>query len=302
MHVGGVAANTALALRAWGIDVHLFGSVGRDAFGDFVLRTLLKAGIHTGEVQRTSRALTGLLYINVTPDGQRTFFGSRGANQVTEPSRVTTVTSRRCAAAHLVGYSFLNPRPEKTAREILRVFRKHGKWVSLDIGMEPAQKSPEKIRRLLPYVDLVFVSSEEAGALTGHSNPHKAFRELERAGARDIVMKCGKRGCLIKQGAALCEVPPFSVHAIDSTGAGDAFTAAFLQGRLRGWPAPQAALLANAAGAAAASIVGAGMALADVTLTHRLLRRERLQPPWNSMRSGILRRPVRTLQRLRSPR
>jgi ribokinase len=288
MHCGGVAANTALALRSWGVHVHLAGCVGGDAFGDFLFRTLRKAGVHVRDVQRTSRALTGLLYINVTPDGQRTFFGSRGANQFTNPERFSSPTWNRCAAAHLVGYSFLNPGPEKTARQILRSFQSRCKPVSLDVGMEPAQRIPEKIRCLLPQMDVLFLSSEEAAALTCQSNPRRAFVELECAGAREVVMKCGKRGCLIRDGATVCEVPSFTVRALDTTGAGDALTATFLQARLRGWPMRLAALLANAAGAAAVSHMGAGTALCDVAEILRLLRRQRLPAPWGAIRSEVL--------------
>jgi sugar/nucleoside kinase (ribokinase family) len=290
LHCGGVGANCALAIAPWGIEVCLLGCVGQDVFGELLLDTLRETGVDTGGVQRNSRCLTGLLYINVTPDGQRTFFGSRGANQFMDPRRVAPGLLLRSAAAHLVGYSFLNPGPEKMARQILRKFHARGKWVSFDVGMEPSKRIPQKILRLLPQVDLLFVSSDEAAVLTGKSNPRKSFLQFQQAGAREIVMKLGKRGCLISDGGILREVPPFAVRAVDSTGAGDAFTAAFLQARLRGWSALEAALAANAAGAAAASRVGAGTMLSDVTGTLRLLRTQRMKRTWEEIRLQILSR------------
>jgi len=290
LHCGGVAGNTGLALRRWGIGVHLTGCIGRDAFGDLLFRALKKAGVATRDVQRTSRALTGLLYIHVTPDGQRTFFGSRGANQFTPLSRVSASVVDGCAAAHLVGYSFLDTDPGKMARQILRAFHSRSKPVSLDVGMEPCAKVPEKILHLLPQVDVVFLSSEEAAALTGQSNPRKSFLQLQRVGAKEIVMKLGKRGCLISDGDVFHEVPSFRVGTVDSTGAGDAFTAAFLQARLRGWSTPEAALVANAAGAAAASRVGAGTSLSDVPGIIRLLRAQRFRNHWEETRLQILSR------------
>lgn len=290
LHCGGVGANCALAIAPWGIQVRLLGCVGRDRFGDLLLDTLKRAGVDVRRVQRSVRSLTGLLYINVTPDGQRTFFGSRGANQFMEPTQVPASSLASCTAAHLVGYSFLNPGPEKMARQILRHFYSRGKWVSLDVGMEPCKRIPEKILRLIPQVDLLFVSSEEAAILTGQRNARKAFAQLQRAGAKEIVMKLGKRGCLISDGGVLREVPSFAVRAVDSTGAGDAFTAVFLQARLRGCPAVEAALAANAAGAAAACRVGAGTALSDVAGTLRLLRKRGKTGTWEKIRLRILRR------------
>jgi sugar/nucleoside kinase (ribokinase family) len=180
------------------------------------------------------------------------------------------------------------------ARQVLRAFLARHKRVSLDVGMEPSQRVPEKIFRLLPQIDLLFLSNDEAAAITGLRDPRKSFLKLQRAGAREIVMKLGKRGCLISDdGGVLREVPSFAVRTVDSTGAGDAFNAAFLQARLRGWPKPEAALLANAAGAAAASCVGAGTTLSDLSAIFRLLRRP-LRAPWGETRLRILSR-LRTI-------
>jgi len=290
MHCGGVGANCALAMAPWGINVRLLGCVGQDRFGDLLLDTLRKTGVDIRGLQRSSRALTGILYINVTRDGQRTFFGSRGANQFMGPLHVPAGWLLSSAAAHLVGYSFLNPGPEKMARQILRQFRSRGKRVSLDVGMEPSKRIPEKILGLVPQVDLLFVSSEEAAILTERSKPRRCFEQFERAGAKEIVMKLGKRGSLISDGGILRVVPSFAVRVVDSTGAGDAFTAAFLQARMRGWSTVEAALVANAAGAAAASRVGAGTMLSDVTGTLRLLRAQRLKGTWEEIRLQILSR------------
>jgi len=102
-------------------------------------------------------------------------------------------------------------------------------------------------------------------------------------------MKLGKRGCLIFDEGTLRQVPSFPVRAVDSTGAGDAFTAAFLQGRLRGWHVSEAALAANAAGAAAVSVVGAGERLPTLRQIARVLRAHRLKKPWEVVRLGVLR-------------
>jgi len=295
LNCGGVGANCALAIAPWGIKVCLLGCVGQDGFGDLLLDTLRRTGVDVGGVQRCSRSLTGLLYISVTPDGQRTFFGSRGANQFMDPTQVPVSSFVSCAAAHLVGYSFLNPGPEKMARQILRQFHSRGKWVSFDVGMEPSKRILQKILRLLPHVDLLFISSEEAAILTGQSNAHKSFLQIQRAGAKEIVMKLGKRGCLISDGGILREIPSFAVRAVDSTGAGDAFTAVFLQARLRGWSTLEAAVAANAAGAAAACRVGAGATLSDIAGTLRLLRGRSKRGTWAKIRLQILSR-VQTMR------
>ena len=97
-------------------------------------------------------------------------------------------------------------------------------------------------------------------------------------------------GCLIADRGELRNVPAFPVRSVDSTGAGDAFTAAFLQARLRGWPAPESALLANAVGAVAAGVVGAGDAAPTAKQVATLVRNSRLKREWETMRLRVLRR------------
>jgi sugar/nucleoside kinase (ribokinase family) len=290
LHCGGVGANCALALGRWGVPVQLRACVGADPLGEFVLRRLAAGGIDVRPVQRTTAAMTGLLYINVTPDGQRTFFGSRGANCLARPRPNNAKLRDGTVAASLMGYSFLDPGPEKAARQVLQAMHARGGWVSLDVGMEPSQRIPRKILRMAKMVDLLFVSSDEATALTGSREPHEAFRKLQMAGVRSVVMKLGKRGCLIAEAGELRTVPPFSVRVVDSTGAGDAFAAAFLQARLRRWPVVEAGLVANAAGAAAAGVVGAGDGAPTIKQIAKLVRRQRLAGPWEQVRLRVLRR------------
>jgi ribokinase len=290
LHCGGVGANCALALRRWGVSVQLIGSVGKDDFGGFLLKTLAADGVNVRCVRRTGKAMTGMLYINVTPDGQRTFFGSRGANQlVGRLGHSESSLLGRARAASLMGYSFLNEGGEAAAQQIIAAVRRKNGWVSLDAGMEPSKKIPGKILRVAKTVDLLFVSNEEATTLTGYCEPEKAFNSLLNLAIPAVVMKLGRRGCLIVDDGTVRQVPSFAVRAEDSTGAGDAFTAAFLQGRLRGWHIAEAALAANAAGAAAAGVVGAGERLPTLQQIVRVLRAQRLKNPWDAVRLRVLR-------------
>jgi len=289
LHCGGVGANCALALRRWGVTVQLIGCVGEDDFGGFLLKTLAARGVNVSCVRRTANAMTGMLYINVTPDGQRTFFGSRGANQwVGRLGKSDSKLIERARAANLMGYSFLNAGSEAVAQQIIAAVHRNGGWVSLDAGMEPSKKIPRKILRAARSVDFFFVSDQEAASLTGYHKPKKAFDCLLNLAIPNVVMKLGKRGCLIVDDGTELQVPSFSIHAVDSTGAGDAFTAAFLQAQLRRWPCAEAALAANAAGAAAASVVGAGERLPTRQQMVRVLSAARLQKQWDDVRLRVL--------------
>jgi sugar/nucleoside kinase (ribokinase family) len=234
--------------------------------------------------------MTGFFYINVTPDGERTFFGSRAANGRMEKLRSVQALCNGAAAAHLVGYNFLNPGPARAARKIEQTIHARSGWVSLDVGMAPSQQIPEKILQIIPSVDILLLSADEATLLTGTRDPRRALAALQKAGAREVVLKLGKSGCLISSNGGLERVPSFDVKMVDSTGAGDAFVAGFLQARLRRWPLEEAALAATTGGAAAVSFVGAGEKLPGSREAASLLRSQRLHGKWDAVRRSTLAR------------
>jgi sugar/nucleoside kinase (ribokinase family) len=246
--------------------------------------------------------MTGIFYINVTPDGERTFFGGRGANaQLRMPHRRTAFSSG-AVAAHVAGHSFLDPGPAQAATHLIKAIHARGGWVSLDVGMEPSKAIPQKILQITRSVDILLVSLDEAAALTGTHDPFQAFAALRKAGAREVALKVGPRGCLISDNDEPMLVPSFRVRAVDSTGAGDAFVAAFLQARLRGWPTIEGAIAANAAGALATTVVGAGQNLPGQREVAALLSAQRLPAKWDEARKRVLARLRHTNQHDRSPR
>jgi sugar/nucleoside kinase (ribokinase family) len=284
---GGVGANCAFGLARWGAAARLMGCVGQDIFSEHVLKILRASNVDVRHVQRTDAAMTGMFYINVTPDGERTFFGGRGANALLRlPHRGTALTNG-VAAAHIAGHSFLDRGPAQAAKHLIKAIHAHGGWVSLDVGMEPSKAIPQKILQMARSVDILLVSLDEASALTGTRDPFQAFVALRKAGAREVVLKVGRRGCLISESDRPLLVPSFVVHVKDSTGAGDAFVAAFLQARLRCWPAIESAIAANAAGALATTVIGAGQNLPGRREVAALLSTQRLKGKWDEARKRV---------------
>ncbi len=295
---GGVGANCAFGLAGWGVAAQLVGCVGQDTFGDYVLKALRESGVELRHVQRTSAAITGIFYINVTPDGERTFFGGRGANALLRLPSPSAVFGRGAAPVHIAGHSFLDRGPAQAVSQLIKAIHARGGWVSLDVGMEPSKAIPQKILQIIRGVDILLVSLDEAAALTGTGDPRRAFAILRKAGAREVVLKIGRRGCIVSAGSRPMLIPSFSVRVVDSTGAGDAFVAAFLQARLRGWPTIEASIAANAAGAVATTVVGAGQNLPGQHEVAALLRAHRLRGKWDEARKRVLAR----LRYSRSPR
>ena len=116
---GGVGANCAFGLARWGVAARLLGCVGQDMFSEYMLKILRAGNVDTRSVQRTAVAMTGMFYINVTPDGERTFFGGRGKPCAITVDSSATIGRPACNAA--ATSSRTNSEITKNASEILPV-------------------------------------------------------------------------------------------------------------------------------------------------------------------------------------
>ena len=99
---------------------------------------------------------------------------------------------------------------------------------------------------LLPEVDIVAPNEDEAQALTGQTDPEACATQLLAHGARSVALKLGAKGSLWADASGIVTAAGRPVHAIDTTGAGDSFNAAFIYGREQGWPMQRILAFANA--------------------------------------------------------
>ena len=289
-HCGGVGANTAFALARLGAPVRLVGCIGNDWFGSFVRSQLASEGIDLSLVQKAERAPTGFMFIAVSPDGQRTIFGSRGANAEVPDAAKARQCLHGANAFHVMGYSFMSTLTEQLARQLIRTAKDTGLHTSMDVGVFPSRTIPEKLLQLANEVDVIFGNAEEVTLLTREQDAGKAFAAMEKSGAREMVLKLGSRGCLIRTSEGLTQVPPFSVRPVDTTGAGDAFTAAFLRARLEGWSNAECAVFANAAGAAASELLGGGEHMPQLSRIIARMSETHFASAWDEVRLEVIRR------------
>ena len=294
VHSGGSAANTATVLANFGVDVGIIGRVGRDAFAEQALARLADAGVDLRCIQRDDEVITGIMFIPVTPDGERTMFGYRGANSRLDPALLNEGYIAQADVFHLSGYALLAEPQRSAARRAMEVAHQAGVAISLDMGLEAAARATEEVRALLPLVDLIFPNRAEAKHLTGNSDVREAVRALSRYGIKTVALKLGEQGCTVHCSARspdrrreIFSVPTFAVEVQDTTGAGDSFDAGFILGRLWGLGARESAILANALGALAASAVGAGDALPGSEKARALLRWSLSDPAWQDWMGEI---------------
>ena len=288
IHTGGSAVNTAIALAGMDMNVGFIGRVGQDALAGKVLDDLKTAGVDCSRVQVDPKVSTGLIFIAVTVDGERTMFGARGANAFTDSAAIDPNYFGQCRWLHLSGYSFLSYHQYKTVLAALELAENSPYTrVSLDIGTEPALRARSEILELLPRIDVIFPNETEL-TLLGDGRPVEASLDYLLDGrANAIVTKCGARGTILAIGNKRVSLPAFNIDVKDTTGAGDSFNAGVVLGRIVGLSWEASAALGNALGGWATAQEGAGAHAIDRTVVARMVEKHLFQEEWAPVRYAL---------------
>ena len=256
---GGAGANVACwAAHTGCADVRLLGRVGADSAA-WHERELVAAGVRPRLVV-DPRAATGTVICLV--DGgaaaERTFLTDSGASLRLEPDDWSDAMLDGVARLHLSGYLLFSEPSRALAAVALAAARAHGVAVSMDPASAGflVELGVDRFLAFAEGLDVLLPSRDEAGLLTGLSDPADAAAKLSRLFPL-VVAKSGVRGALVaRAGNVLARVPAAPATPRDSTGAGDAFTGAFLAALVAGADPEEAAARGCRAGARAVERVG----------------------------------------------
>ncbi|WP_328885182.1 sugar kinase [Streptomyces sp. NBC_00316] len=248
--VAGAEANVAVGLARLGHEAAWFGRTGDDAFGDVVLRTLRGEGVDVSRASLDPKAPTGLLVRDCHSSRRISvaYYRAGSAGSRLDPTDVDTSWLAGARVLHSTG---ITPALSDSAREATHravdAARAAGVTVSLDPNIRLKLAGPERWRELLRPLagsaDLVLTGEDEAELVSGRTKEAAVDWFLEQ-GAELVVVKRGALGATATDGVSRWEIPVWPVTAMDPVGAGDAFDAGFLSGRLRGLDVPQSLGLA----------------------------------------------------------
>lgn len=252
--LGGKGANPAVALARLGLASALVGCVGADDFGRRALVALQQEGVDVSGLVMLPDADTGVALIMVDDGGQNTILVVNGANDHLTPEHVSHALQPMWGdlRAILVNFEI----PEAAVAAAVREGVTHGVPVVVDAG-PPRRYAAETWRGAA----VLSPNEEEAKALLGYAvddetSALRAAHDLLATGPQAVVLKLGARGALLCTPQGALHVPPFQVSVVDTTGAGDAFTAGLVAALVEGMALPQAVRFANAAGALAVTQLG----------------------------------------------
>ena len=259
---GGKGFNQATAAARLGAEVTLVGSVGTDPFGEMLLAATENEHIDSRFVTKRTDTGTGVATIVIEPDGDNSIIVVPRANMALTTADIDAAADTIADADVLLLQLETPVAASEHAAEIAKDSRKNGGTIVI-LNPAPAQPLPDS---LLAYVDILTPNQSEAELLSGMrvSNDEETHNAAEVLRARmvdtatsAVVLTLGEQGALILTATISERVPALSVNAVDTTGAGDAFCGAFATALASGETLHTAIAFANAAGAAAVTVVGA---------------------------------------------
>ncbi len=230
--LGGSSMNAIRTLAALGSRTSFAGAIGHDTFGELIQKRMGALGIASHLVKNDAH--TGLCFILVTPDGERTMNTSLGASCIYDESIVNEQEIKNAKIFHFSGYQWATPSQIRAIKRALEAAKAADTLISFDVADPFVVRNcrSEFVKLIEDYADIVFANREEAHLLY-ESTPEAACNRIADSGAIAVI-KLGAEGALIGKGKDRYAIKPVPTKVVDTTGAGDMFASGFLYGVVQG--------------------------------------------------------------------
>jgi 5-dehydro-2-deoxygluconokinase len=273
-YVGGCPANVAIGAARLGLRAALLSRVGDEPLGRFVREQLVREGVDVRGLATDPGRLTALAILGIRDPETfpLVFYRERCADMALCEADVDEAFVASARAVVVTGTHFTTPTVAAASRRAMRLARRHGREVVLDLDYRPVlwglaghgqgesrfAESAEvtaRLQELLPECDVVVGTEEEVRIAGGSRATRDALARLREVCGALLVLKRGPEGAIAFPGGIPARLeqgvvaPGFPVEVYNAIGAGDAFLAGFLRGHLRGEPLAEACRLGNACGA-----------------------------------------------------
>lgn len=224
--LGGGAVTTACALARLGRSVQLIGVAGQDSFSRIGDR-LAQFGVSADRI--ASSKLRSGVSVSISTQEDRTFFTFRGANAELEDRLLhdDDLLARAAKSRHV---HFAMPLSASLAWHVLPMLRAQGATTSLDVGHHVGWLQDEASFAVLRAIDYTMPNEKEASILSG--DPDRYLARCRSSGLRNAVVKLGREGAVLFSNGAEHRATSPMVPVVDTTGAGDAFDAGFIDALL----------------------------------------------------------------------
>ena len=232
---GGAPPNLLAAVQRLGGKTAFIGKVGDDMHGHHLKAVLDKTGISTKGLVIQSDVFTTLAFVDLAPNGERSFSFARkpGADTQLSADEVDFELIKQAKVFHIGSLSLTDEPARSATLKAIDFARKNGCVVSYDPNYRaPLWKDKETaikgMRSILELVDIIKVSDEEIELLTDKTTPEEAAKVLLEKGISCVIVTLGSKGAYVATKEISVTAPSRTVTVVDTTGAGDSFFGGFL--------------------------------------------------------------------------
>ncbi|PWC10857.1 ketodeoxygluconokinase [Brenneria roseae subsp. americana] len=258
---GGDTLNTAVYIARQvnpdALGVHYVTALGTDSFSEEMVAAWQKEGVKTDLIQRMDNKLPGLYFIETDDTGERTFYYWRNdaaARYWLDSAESEKICQHLARFEYLylsgISLAILNPESRQRLLSLLRICRANGGKVIFDNNYRPRlwqsqAETQQAYTEILSCTDIAFLTLDDEDMLWGEKPVEDVLERTHGFGVAEIVVKRGADSCLVSErGKAIIDVPAVKLpkeKVVDTTAAGDSFSAGYLAVRLSGGSAQEAA-------------------------------------------------------------
>lgn len=234
--VGGAPLNVAAAIAKLEGDSAMLTQVGEDDFGDLIIKTAQNVGVHTQYMLQTDKAKTGLAFVTLSSDGERSFsfYRNPSADMLYSADNIESMHPVAGDFLHFCSVSLASAEMKNAHQAAIDKWRAAGAGISFDINIrlmlwESEEACRKAVHEFIPQANIVKVSDDELEFVTGQTNVDKAIHSLFVGNVKYVLYTRGRHGATIyNKDGILSDQLAKKVKAVDATGAGDAFIGAML--------------------------------------------------------------------------
>lgn len=258
---GGDTLNTSVYIarqvKPDALSVHYVTALGTDSFSQQMLDAWQQEAVKTDLTQRMDNRLPGLYFIETDATGERTFYYWRNeaaARYWLDSDQADAICQTLAQFDYLylsgISLAILSPASRDKLLTLLRQCRANGGKVIFDNNYRPRlwaskEETREVYNQMLSCTDIAFLTLDDEDALWGEKPVEEVIHRTQAAGVQEVVVKRGADSCLVAvQGQPIVDVPAVKLpkeKVVDTTAAGDSFSAGYLAVRLTGGSAEAAA-------------------------------------------------------------
>jgi len=285
-YLGGSSANTAFGCARLGLKAALISRVGDDGNGRFLVETIAREGCDVSHVSTDPQRLTGAVVLGIKDKDTfpLIFMRENCADMAITEADVDEAFIARSRALLITGTHFSTEYINRISNLALDRARKHDVRTVLDIDYRPvlwgltargdgetryvrSDTVTAHLQRILPKIDLAIGTIEEFNIAGGSTDIMESLRAVRAVSKAVLVVKRGPLGCAVIDGAIPKSLDDafngkgVEVAVLNVLGAGDAFSAGFLSGWVRGEDYAASTRYANACGALVVSRHGCAPAM-----------------------------------------